>query len=614
MQISIHRATPKRDFYGLKLLLSFFILLILLAFTSLYLIQNYYSQSFFDMSEKKPLYFLQSDTLVDMYEKNNMDYAEYQKRVQYLQNIAKENHYDIKSLYSDELENIQNNSIIVVLDMMSLSNKEIEQISSYVRNGGKILFNFTSGFLNGSLKYRKNNLVHSIAGLELNPQINTIKIDPQSSTFMSTRFASPVTKYLEKGEGLNFNVYDPLPIFQTKENLEADAYLTNWPQTNYIQISQNHQLNAQESALIWHGAYGKGQWVYFTFPTYVFIDSQQALYAKLFHGMLDYLKDMITVVPYPYIDAKNVVFVSEDTEYKYENLKQFHDVSLKHKFPVTAFCVAELAQKHATLMKEVAKSPYLEIGSHSYTHKKIVGENDTVYRRETIGSNELLHKLTGRQIMGFRAPREEVDTKLIHLLEDGGYKYILNKAENRLTSYFKDDLLVIPRHATDDYSYLINLDWSAQQILDNMIKELHTVVNLDAMYTLSTHTHLMTFGSNIKILDKFFDYVNKHKEMYPMNGEMIYKRIHQKQHLKFATKITQKKIIMTLFNNNDEDVNNIHYEIFVDPNITITNVESEIIGLQTKLTKISQNKYLLVIQSLKPKSQVTLFLNYDKND
>jgi peptidoglycan/xylan/chitin deacetylase (PgdA/CDA1 family) len=613
MQTIIYKTQPQRDFYALKLLFAFSILLLFLAFTSFYLIQNYYSQSFFDMSEKQELYILQSDTLKTFYEKNGMDYRAYNKRIIYLENIAKENHYEIKKIKSTQLKKLPKHSLLLALDMMSLSEKEIQEINNFVTQGGHILFNFTSGFLTASLTYRKNNLVHSIAGLELNPNINTIKLDLQTPCYLSTKLASPITQFLPKGEALDFNVYDPLPIFKTKRDVEVDGYLTNWSQTNYIYITPSKELNASQSSLIYHGSKGDGKWIYFTFPTYVFLDADKMDYANLFKGMLSYLKNMITIVPYPYVDAKNVVFVSEDTEYKYENLKQFYDVSYKHKFPVTAFCVAQLAKKHQKLMQEVAQSPYLEIGSHSYTHDKIVGESDEVYTRETKGSKELLENITGKKVVGFRAPREEIDTKLLHSLESSGYTYILNEGENRLTSHFKENMLIIPRHATDDYSYLINLDWSAQEILTNMIKELHTVVNLNGMYTLSTHTHLMNFGSNITILDKFFTYVKQHKEMVPMNGSMIYARVYNKEHLTFEKKLTQKKVILTIANNTNHKVMHAHYELYVDPSIILEDVDSEIIGLKTSLKKLSRTKYLLVVDTLKPQSQVTLFLNYIKN-
>jgi len=615
LRASIQMATPTKDYYGLKILFSFIILLILLSFTSFYLIQNYYSKSFFNMSTPEDLYFLDSNTLKAMYNKNNMDYTNHEKEIAYFQKLAQDQHYTIHTISADKLQNIPKDSFLIALDMMSLSKKEITDIEQFVNNGGKILFNFTSGFLDKSLNYRSDNLVHQITGFTLNPKINTIKIDSQSSTFLSTRLASPLTQNLPMGQAIDFNVYDPLPIFDVQKKIKPDAYLTTWAQTNYINISKKQELNAEESALIWHGTKGKGKWIYFTFPSYVFMQTPQHFYTELFKGMLSYLKNTISIVPYPYIDSKNIVFVSEDTEYKFENLKHFYDISLKHKFPVTAFCVAKLAKEHPLLMKEVASSPYLEIGSHSYSHAKIVGQSDAVYKKETLGSKKILEKLTGKKVIGFRAPREEIDEKLTQLLNIGGYKYTLYQTENRLTPFFNQNgVLIIPRHATDDYSYLIQLDWSSQQILDNMIKELNTVINLDGIYTLSVHTHLMAYGTNIQILDKFFHYVQSNPNMHAMNGKMIYKRINQRRYLKFSTKITAKKIIVTLVNNNKDSVKNLHYELFVDPTITLENVESEIVGLDVQLKKRADHQYLLLVKSLKPRSKITLFLNYVQNN
>jgi len=564
------------------------------------------------MRTKEALYFLESDTLKTLYKKNGMDYANYEERLHYLQNLASQNGYEVHNIDADALRGIKKNALVIALDMMALSDHEISDIDTFVKNGGRLLFNFTSGFLDKNLKYRKNNLVYTITGMELNNKINTIKLNKKAVPFLTVRLSSPLAIYLPDGWGMDMSLYDPLPVFKTNKDLVADAYLTNWSQTNYISLSKEKTLNAQESALIWHGSKGRGKWVYFSFPSYIFMNGEQKLYTKLFKGMLAYLHNMTTVVPYPYIDAKNVVFVEEDTEYRYENLLHFTNVSKKHKFPVTAFCVARLAKKHTALMKEVGKSPYLEIGSHSYSHDKIVGQSDAVYEKETQGSKELLEALTSKPVIGFRPPREEIDKKLFAYLSQAGYKYVLNEGENRLTAYFKDSMLIIPRHATDDYSYLINLDWSSKQILTNMIKELHTVVNLDGMYTLSVHTHLMSFGSNIVILDKFFAYVKKHKEFHPMNGEMIYKRAVEKRDLHIEQELTQKKIILTITNENKHVIRNLKYEISVDPTVTLHGVESEIIGFKATLKKEKPFRYLLDIRELKPKSKIRIFINYDK--
>jgi len=606
--------SSNNDYYGLKLLASLSVLLFLLAYTSFYLMQNYYSKSFLEFNLKsEKVYFLKSDTLKKMYEKNNMDYDAYLIRVEHFKLLCLKNSYESKDVYSDELSELRVDSKLIVLDMMSLSKSEINEIDEFVSRGGKMLFNFTSGFLSTSLKYQRDNLVSRVTGLKINESINTIKFDINSTGYMSTRLMSPLSKYLSQGRALEVVLYDPLPIFDTPSSLDADAYLTNWSQSNYLNISKNVELSKDQSGVLWHGYKEKGKWIYFSFPSYSFIDSSPAFYAHLFKGMLEFLDQEITPVAYPYIDAKNAVFVSEDTEYKYKNIKQFYDVSTKHEFPVTAFCVASLAEENREIMKEVSKGKYFEIGSHSYTHKKIVGESDEVYERETKGSKKLLKELTKQEIYGFRPPREEIDTKMVELLNDNGFKYILGAGENRLTPYFNEDIMIIPRHGTDDYSYLINLDWDSEKILNEMRHQVNLLTDLNGIYTMSTHTHLMIFSSNINIVDKFFAYVKTQKQMTPMNGKMIYDRVSAKLKIGLHTNLTPKKLVMTFTNDNIVDVNNVHYELYVDSEVKLKSVESEIIGVKSELIKLSENNYTLIIKSMKPKSQMVLFLNYDKN-
>ena len=603
-----------RDYYGLKLLSTILLMTLALAYASFYLIQNYTSNSFLAGTNKaKKVYFLKSYTLFGMYEKNGMDYEEYTKRMKYLKGICQNNGYSVVDVYPKELDDVDAaKSIVVAIDMMSLTQDEIEHVSHYVQSGGKLLFNFTAGFLDSDLKYQKNNLVSSITPLKLNPKANTISYDRNSTGYMSVRLMSPMIEKLKVGQAYDLAIYDPLPLFETPSSLQPDAYLTNWSQTNYMKVGKR-ELSAKESGLIWHGSKGKGKWVYFSFPSYVFVDAKGYAYSKVFESMVEELDKDVSIIAYPYIDAKNAIFISEDTEYKFENLRQFSAASLKNKFPVTAFCVASLAEKHPFVMEGAAKNKYLEIGSHSYTHKKIVGESDAVYERETIGSKKLLDKITGHSIIGFRPPREEIDAKMLGLLEDGGFKYILNEGENRLTPYFKKDTLIIPRHGTDDYSYLVNLDWNSTQVLQEMEHQSQVLRDLNGMYTMSTHTHLMTYGPNIKIVDRFMQFVNADKSMKPMNGKMLYERIYKRKELDYFYKITPSKVIVTLSNKGVEKIENLSFEIEVVPTMHLKNVESEIIGFQTKLQKISAHKYRLDVKKLDPKSQTVLFINYEKN-
>lgn len=616
MQNILQMNSKENDFYGLKLLVALLLLLMVLAYSSLYLIQNYYSNSFLNSGfTTKKIYFLESNSLKSMYDRYRMDYEDYEKRLKYFKDLASDDGYSAEKTTTAKLKDLPKTSKLIVFDAMALSRSEIREITNFVTNGGKIIFNFTSGFLDESLKYQNYNLVYSIAGLELDEKIKSIKYDENATTdssYMTLKLLSPISSYNKGGQGLDIIVYDPIPIFNARTR-HADAYMTTWAQNNYAMLDESTQLNKEQSGLIWHGYKGKGKWIYFSFPSYVFIGSSKKLYKKLFKGMLEYLdKDVITI-PFPYIDAKNSMFVSEDTEYKFENLEQFYDIALKNDFPVTAFCVASLAEKHPKLMTKVVKSELMEIGSHSYTHKKIVGESNDVYKQETQASKELLHSLTKEQVLGFRPPREEMDEKMIKLLKDADYKYTLAESENRLLPYMKDDMMIIPRHGTDDYSYLINLDWNASQILSQMKNEANVLASVDGIYTMSVHTHLMTFSTNVNILDKFFQYVNSQKEMSPMNGEMLYKRVKQSMNLSLSSIQTTKKIILTIDNYNRNTVKNMHYMLFVDPNIKIVSIQSEIMGVQTELEQVAFDKYKLIIHSIEPQSQLVLFLDYEKN-
>ncbi|MBU1994670.1 polysaccharide deacetylase family protein [bacterium] len=575
--------------------------------------QNYYSKSLLsDEVKEENVYFLKSNTLMNMHALSNMNYDDYTNRMKQFKEFCHKNGYATHDIDSDKLLSLEKNSILVALDMMALSEEEMRSLESFVQNGGKLLFNYTSGFIGPTMKNNEKNLVSRITGLTTNEDFSTVKFDSNSTSFLSMRLMSPLAKYLPRGKSLDLTLYDYIPLFVTPEGLEADAYATNWSQDTYSKIPQNRVLNKNESGLLWHGNNAKGKWIYFSFPSYVFMDSSKYMYIELFRAMLEKLNNDIDIVPYTYIDALNAVFVSEDTEYKYENLEQFYNVAIKHSFPVTVFCVAGLAKEHQELMKKISKNKFIEIGSHSYTHEKIIGQSNEVYEKETLGAKKYLDELTQQDVIGFRPPREEIDDKMIDYLQRGGYKYMVSNGSDLLAPYYMHDTIVIPRHGTDDYAYFINLDWNTDQILNEMKKQANMITGLNGIYTMSTHSHLMGLGSNIKIIDNFFEYINNQKEMTPMNGEMLYKRIKQKLNLQLETKVTLKKIVVNIANNNETEVENMHYDIHVNSDIEITGVESEIIGIKTTIKKVGLGRYILKISSLQPKSQTVLFMNYVK--
>ncbi|RUM65403.1 MAG: hypothetical protein DSZ05_06215, partial [Sulfurospirillum sp.] len=185
-------------------------------------------------------------------------------------------------------------------------------------------------------------------------------------------------------------------------------------------------------------------------------------FKKLLSGIINYLAKPVTAKIYPFVDNKGAVFISEDTEYKFSNFERFADLAKEYQFPVTAFIVANLAQKpeHQEMMHRIAQNPYVEFASHSTSHKQIVGKSEAYIVNETAGSKKIIDRYASEPIQGFRPPREELNDLMRKHLAKSGFTYILGATEEHLYPKFdKPNLLIIPRHGTDDFSYLVNLDW-----------------------------------------------------------------------------------------------------------------------------------------------------------
>ena len=136
MNNSSYLSAVRSDHYGVKLLLTMFTLLLVLAVTSYYLIQNYYSRSFLAFDFKsEPIYFLTSKTNRRMYERNGMDYTTYLDRIGKFQTMCRQNGFSPETVTAEGLKDLPDSSILIALDMMSLSSDEMEEIDRFVRRG-----------------------------------------------------------------------------------------------------------------------------------------------------------------------------------------------------------------------------------------------------------------------------------------------------------------------------------------------------------------------------------------------------------------------------------------------------------------------------------------------
>jgi polysaccharide deacetylase family protein (PEP-CTERM system associated) len=117
-------------------------------------------------------------------------------------------------------------------------------------------------------------------------------------------------------------------------------------------------------------------------------------------------------------DAKPTDAVLKNTRWY---LQTFNDYNVKATF----FVLGEVAQGFPQLIKEIAESGH-EIAVHGFYHRQIFKLNRNEFKKEVGDAKKLLEDLSGREVIGHRAPAFSInkDTRwALEVLAELGYKY-----------------------------------------------------------------------------------------------------------------------------------------------------------------------------------------------
>ncbi len=565
------------DSYAGKLILSILVLFALMV-AIMYKIQNndpiqQHNGFVVTAPTHKTLYILSSRHSAVLYSKNGISPEQYTSKLKRFARFLQQTGFKTEIIPESKIKKIPKDGIVFAVDAPALSQDTKQYLKTFLEKGGNLFFNFTTGFSDQEGNYIGDEFIHDITGLSLNPRVGFLSFKGSGALFVTPKILSPFSHYLNDGTSLSVILYDKVPFYLHDKDLTPDIYATTFSQASPVVSKKwEESLSPQEAGMGWHGYYGKGKWAYISFPTYSFYDNADQVdkFKKLMAGVVNFLSHKVLTEIYPFIDQKGGVFISEDTEYKFENFQHFADLAQEYRIPVTAFIVASLAQKpeYKEMLQNISQNPYVEFASHSTSHKQIVGKDAAYVKNETIGSKQIIDQYASKPVRGFRPPREELNDLMKQYLNDGGFVYILGATKEFLYPRFDKEyshLLYVPRHGTDDYSYLVNLDWSQQQIVDQMIKEAHFVNALGGIYTLSVHTHLFSYGTNINILRKFFHYMKEHPELKPLSGRQLYSRVALKRKLYHSAALSGNQLVITLTNDNSIPVQDVHIQLFQSP-------------------------------------------------
>lgn len=563
--------------------------------------QNYLNvNSVFGSAGNKTIYLLKSQQTLTRLKEINVKTKPYIQNAKIIKKHLDKQGFNTKIISEKELFTLKSGDVLLLIDAISLSESSQESIANFVKNGGNLLFNFDSGFVDENGKFTDTKMINKITSLKYEGLISR---DKDNTFFLTSKLLSPIQ--VPKSKRLDMVLYDNIPIFSGKE---PNAEFINWSMTQPIKQGNKVLPNGA----IWSGKYGNGGWVYFSFPFYAMlnVNKQKKDYQYLFDSMINYLYYGFKAIKFPYLKYNKVVFISEDTEFKFQNLQQFAYLSKKYDINATAFCVGRLAEKYPALMKEVGKIKTLEIGSHSYSHTNLLKASDTKLNIETNLNKKLLEKLTNKKVVGFRPPREQTDKKLLEALSKSHFTYLMAKNIGQLDINTSNGMATIPRIGTDDYAYLIQLDWDKDDILKNMIQEMEFVTQLNGIYTLSVHTHLMSYQSNITILKNFYRRLKKEK-MPVLKGKDIVKLTMQRKNIDLSVTRSEVNFIVKIKNDNYVDVKNFTFRLYINKNIKVESVRTEFSGLEAKILPTSTDDYIDVrVKKLKHNTNYNLFLKY----
>ncbi len=100
---------------------------------------------------------------------------------------------------------------------------------------------------------------------------------------------------------------------------------------------------------------------------------------------------------------------------------------LKLDVPATYFITGEFAEQNQNIVKELIQDN--TIGSHSYSHPKLTGLDSSELRKDLLMGKLILEKVTGKELLWFRAPYLEYNYEAMIMLKEMGFLYDSSDAQ-----------------------------------------------------------------------------------------------------------------------------------------------------------------------------------------
>lgn len=149
------------------------------------------------------------------------------------------------------------------------------------------------------------------------------------------------------------------------------------------------------------------------------------------------MRNMATITNYLTIDVEDYFQVSafegvvrpedwpgQESRVERNTGKILHLLSA-HGIKATFFVVGWVAERHPQLVRDIVERGH-EIGCHSYLHRRIYNLSMEEFRADTRKAKEILEEVSGRPVLGYRAPTYSITQKslwALDILQELGFRY-----------------------------------------------------------------------------------------------------------------------------------------------------------------------------------------------
>ena len=105
-----------------------------------------------------------------------------------------------------------------------------------------------------------------------------------------------------------------------------------------------------------------------------------------------------------------------------KNTHKILDILEEHNIKATFFVLGWIAERVPKLVKEISKRGH-EIASHGYGHLLNYNLSREQLKQDLLKSKKVLEDITGKTVIGYRAPSFSISDELMKLLAELGFRY-----------------------------------------------------------------------------------------------------------------------------------------------------------------------------------------------